>query len=106
MDMRPPVESAIRSLRCSITTFPSLPLPPMPWQGDAEKCLAAGMSDYISKPIDPKILAEVVEKWLTRKTHDAPGAAPSESALASKMRLRNRRMRVTWSSIARRFWSA
>jgi CheY-like chemotaxis protein len=31
-------------------------------QGDAEKCLAAGMSDYISKPIDPKKLAAVVEK--------------------------------------------
>ncbi len=39
--------------------------------GDADRCLAAGMSDYISKPIDPKILANVVEKWLTRKTHEA-----------------------------------
>jgi HPt (histidine-containing phosphotransfer) domain-containing protein len=38
--------------------------------GDADRCLAAGMSDYISKPIDPKILAKVVEKWLTRKTND------------------------------------
>jgi CheY-like chemotaxis protein/HPt (histidine-containing phosphotransfer) domain-containing protein len=39
--------------------------------GDADRCLTAGMSDYISKPIDPKILAKVVEKWLTRKTHEA-----------------------------------
>jgi PAS domain S-box-containing protein len=42
--------------------------------GDAEKCLAAGMSDYITKPIDPEILAKVVEKWLTRKRHDLAGA--------------------------------
>jgi CheY-like chemotaxis protein/HPt (histidine-containing phosphotransfer) domain-containing protein len=48
--------------------------------GDAERCFAAGMSDYISKPIDPKILAKVVEKWLTRKTHYALGAASVQSS--------------------------
>jgi len=53
-------------------------------QGDAEKCLAAGMSDYIAKPIDPKILAVVVEKWLLRKTHPAPGIAPSEPAASEE----------------------
>ncbi len=40
---------------------------------DAAKCLAGGMNDYISKPIDPAVLAEVVEKWLARKIHHAPG---------------------------------
>ena len=49
-------------------------------QGDAEKCLAAGMSDYISKPIDPKKLAAVVEKWLKRKVHGALVDAPIEPA--------------------------
>jgi CheY-like chemotaxis protein len=32
--------------------------------GDRERCLQAGMDDYISKPVDPKRLAEVLAKWL------------------------------------------
>ena len=53
-------------------------------QGDAEKCLAAGMSDYISKPIDAKILLKLVEKWLTQKVHNAPTEAPAESGAVGK----------------------
>ncbi|MDB9313798.1 PAS domain S-box protein [Spirulina sp. CS-785/01] len=33
-------------------------------KGDREACLAAGMSDYIPKPIHPQTLAEILEKWL------------------------------------------
>ena len=32
--------------------------------GDREKCLEVGMNDYVTKPIDPKALAEVLDKWL------------------------------------------
>ena len=32
-------------------------------QGDREKCLAAGMNDYISKPIAVKDLKRVLEQW-------------------------------------------
>ena len=53
--------------------------------GDAEKCLAAGMSDYIAKPIDPQNLAEVVEKWLTQKTHQDTVVAPADSPPDGKM---------------------
>jgi len=32
-------------------------------QGDKDKCLQAGMDDYISKPINPKKLSAVIEKY-------------------------------------------
>ncbi len=32
-------------------------------KGDKEKCLDAGMNDYISKPIDIKILSKAIDKW-------------------------------------------
>jgi len=32
--------------------------------GDRGKCLEAGMNDYLAKPIDAQILAEMLEKWL------------------------------------------
>lgn len=36
-------------------------------QGDRERCMEAGMNDYVSKPVSPKNLAEVLAKWLPKR---------------------------------------
>jgi CheY-like chemotaxis protein len=33
--------------------------------GDREKCMTAGMNDYLTKPIDIKILSMTLNKWLS-----------------------------------------
>jgi CheY-like chemotaxis protein len=48
------------------TSLPIIAMTAYAMAGDREKCIEAGMDDYISKPITPKILAGVLEKWLTK----------------------------------------
>jgi PAS domain S-box-containing protein len=44
--------------------------------GDAERCLAAGFSDYLAKPFKQQQLAELVARWVRTD----PGAAGAEGA--------------------------
>jgi HPt (histidine-containing phosphotransfer) domain-containing protein len=49
-------------------------------QGDRERCLAAGMDDYLSKPVNRERLQEVIERWLVHSLE--PGRPRGESDVA------------------------
>jgi CheY-like chemotaxis protein len=48
--------------------------------GDRERCLAAGMDDYVSKPIEAATLAAVIARQLSRRGPEAVAAQPQAAA--------------------------
>jgi len=43
-------------------------------KGDEDRCLAAGMDDYLSKPISPEKLGAMIDRWLPRTADRARSA--------------------------------
>ncbi|MGA2246915.1 MAG: response regulator [Verrucomicrobiota bacterium] len=49
-------------------------------QGDREKCIAAGMDDYLAKPVRPKDVREMLERWGAKTLTEAKPARPTPAA--------------------------
>ncbi|WP_292372912.1 response regulator [Mesorhizobium sp.] len=57
--------AAIRQLEAEMgTRVPIVGVTAHALKGDRERCLEAGMDDYLPKPISPKALLEKLERWL------------------------------------------
>ncbi len=55
----------IRNLEGRIARIPIIALTAATVQGDREKCLDAGMNDYLSKPLDTKRFYQLINAYLT-----------------------------------------
>jgi PAS domain S-box-containing protein len=67
---------ATRRIRNSQSAVPNHQIPVIAMTahtmtGDRERCLEAGMDDYVSKPVTPRALAEVLGKWLPARDAEA-----------------------------------
>jgi CheY-like chemotaxis protein len=54
-----------KSAMVSVSKIPVVAMTANAMTDDAKKCLDAGMSDYVSKPISRQDLEKVILKWLT-----------------------------------------
>ncbi len=50
------------------------------WKDERERCLAAGMNDYLAKPVDPQSIAALLGKWLPGDVAGAVSEAPARPA--------------------------
>jgi CheY-like chemotaxis protein len=58
---------AMRIIRSKgFNNLPIIALTAKAMRGDVEKCLEAGASDYMSKPIDVATLVEMMLKWMNK----------------------------------------
>jgi len=64
MDGYPPMRESRRADRCR--ALPILALTAKAMKGDREKCLQAGASDYIAKPVNTDQLLSLLRVWLYR----------------------------------------
>jgi PAS domain S-box-containing protein len=63
-------------------TVPIVALTAHAMKGDREECVAAGMNDYITKPVQSASLAAMIEKWLPEECGSVHSAAVSGNTAA------------------------
>ena len=51
-------------------------------KGDRERCIEAGMDDYVSKPLDLKVLMEVLDKWTEKNENPRIMINPTDQNLS------------------------
>lgn len=84
MDVEMPLQDGLQTTRLirsgtAHSDVPIIALTAHAMDGDRERCLAAGMDDYIQKPLRRADILRVIETWAGRRhrTPSTPAAAPT-----------------------------
>jgi signal transduction histidine kinase/CheY-like chemotaxis protein/HAMP domain-containing protein len=64
--------------RPEFESLPIVALTAKAMKGDRDKCLQAGMSDYVTKPVEVEHLLSVIRVWMTWRYGSAPAPQPIE----------------------------
>lgn len=85
---------SIRSLSSKSidTSIPIIALTANTMPGEREKCLAAGMNDYVTKPVNPLELAQVLDRWLNGSQKCALGLSSEEASAMATVRILDRKV--------------
>ncbi len=79
MDVRMPEMDGLEATRRLRERFPRLPIIALTahaFKENRAQCLAAGMNDYIRKPVDREALLRFLDRFFAEAEHGPPGAAP------------------------------
>ena len=86
MDMQMPVMDGLEATRAirarADLHVPIIAMTANAFVEDRDACLAAGMDDHVTKPVDPKVLYAALMRWLPERTPDPEGIAEFVPATA------------------------
>ncbi|RCW63011.1 multi-sensor hybrid histidine kinase [Pseudorhodoferax soli] len=85
MDLQMPVMGGLEATRLlrADARFAHLPVIAMTAHAmveERDRCLAAGMVDHITKPLDPPLMFKALLRWVTARPAEAPAAAAPSQA--------------------------
>ncbi|MDD3813645.1 MAG: PAS domain S-box protein [Desulfocapsaceae bacterium] len=92
MDIRMPVMNGLEATQAirllpNCTKLPILAMTANTSDKDRHACLAAGLNDFISKPVEPEILFASLSKWLPGQTCPLPAHYADKTTIPQESRL-------------------